>query len=79
MQIAKEKYFKAAEYYAQNKESIKGKWRERYKNLSQEKKGKIKAYQRRKYQEIVQYEKKALKNNFLFFSEYKNEWKNTET
>ena len=40
LQKAKEKYSKekAAEYYAQNKEAIKGKSRERYKNLSQEKK-----------------------------------------
>ena len=40
LQKAKEKYSKekAAEYYAQNKEAIKGKSRECYKNLSQEKK-----------------------------------------
>ena len=40
LQKAKEKYSKekAAEYYAQNKEAIKEKSRERYKNLSQEKK-----------------------------------------
>ena len=40
MQKAKEKYpkEKAAEYYEQNKEAIKEKSRERYKNLSQEKK-----------------------------------------
>ena len=40
MQKAKEKYFKekAAEYYVQNKEAIKEKSRERYKNLSQDKK-----------------------------------------
>ena len=39
LQKAKEKYSKekAAEYYAQNKEAIKEKSRERYKNLSQEK------------------------------------------
>ena len=37
---AKEKYSKgkAAEYYKRNKEAIKQKSRERYKNLSQEKK-----------------------------------------
>ena len=37
LQKAKEKYSKekAAEYYAQNKEAIKEKSRERYKNLSQ--------------------------------------------
>ena len=45
---AKEKYSKeiAAEYYAQNKEAIKEKSREHYKNLSQEKKEKIKECQR---------------------------------
>ena len=44
LQKAKEKYCKqkAAEYYAQNKEAIKEKSRERYKNLSQEEKDKIK-------------------------------------
>ena len=46
MQKAKEKYSKekAAAYYAQNKEAIKDKSRERYKNLSQEEKDKIKEY-----------------------------------
>ena len=65
MQKAKENYSKekAAEYYKQNKETIKEKSRERYKNLSQEEKDKIKEYQK-KYQELVQYKK----NNFLFFS-----------
>ena len=40
LQKAKETYSKekAAEYYAQNKEALKEKSRERYKNLSQEKK-----------------------------------------
>ena len=58
MQKAKEKYSKekAAEYYAQNKEAIKEKSRERCKNLSQEKKDKMKEYQKRKkYQELIQY------------------------
>ena len=43
LQKAKENYSKekAAEYYAQNKEAIKEKSREHYKNLSQEEKGKI--------------------------------------
>ena len=60
----KEKYSeeKAAEHYAQNKEAIKEKSRERYKNLSQEEKDKIKEYQRKKYHELVQYKKEALKN-----------------
>ena len=52
LQKAKERYSKekAAEYYAQNKEAIEEKSRERYKNLLQEEKGKIKEYQRKKYQ-----------------------------
>ena len=49
LQKAKEKYStkKAAEYYAQTKEAIKEKSRERYKNLSQGEKDKIKEYQRK--------------------------------
>ena len=48
-QKAKEKYSKekAAQYYAQNKEVIKEKSREHYKNFSQEEKHKIKEYQRK--------------------------------
>ena len=77
MQKAKEKYSKekVAEYYAQNKEAIKGKLREHYKN-------KIKQYQRKRYQKLVLYKKEALKNikKKLFCSllSIKNEWKNTE-
>ena len=64
LQNAKERYSKkkAAEYYAQNKEAIKEKSRERYKNLSQEEKDKINEYQRKKYQELVQYKTEALEN-----------------
>ena len=64
MQKAKERYSteEAAEYFAQNKEAIKEKSRERYKNLPQHEKDKIKEYQRKKYQELVQYKKEALKN-----------------
>ena len=64
LQKAKETFSKekAAEYYAQNKEAIKEKSRERYKNLSQEEKDKIKEYQRKKYQELVQYKKETLEN-----------------
>ena len=60
LQKAKENYSKekAAEYY---KYYFKEKSRERYKNLSQEQKDKIKEYQK-KYQELVQYKKEALKN-----------------
>ena len=48
LQKAKERYSKenAAEHYAQNKEE----------------KDKIKEFQRKKYQELVQYKKEALKN-----------------
>ena len=44
---------------------MKEKSRERYKNLLQEEKDKIKEYQKKEYQELVQYKKK---HNFLFFS-----------
>ena len=45
LQKAKEQYSeeKAAEYCKQNKEAIKEKSRERYKNLSQEKKTRLKS------------------------------------
>ena len=45
LQKAKEKYSKekSAEYYKQNKEAIKEKSRERYKNLSGEKKRRLKS------------------------------------
>ena len=61
-QKAKERYSKekAAEYYLQNK-VIKEKARNRYKNLSEEK-NKIKEYQKKRYQELIQYKKEALKN-----------------
>ena len=61
---AKERYSKekGAEYYAQNKEVVKEKLRERYKTFSQEEKNKTKEYQRKKCQEVVQYKKEALKN-----------------
>ena len=45
LQKAKEKYSKekAAQYYKQNKEAIKENSREHYKNLSQEKKTRLKS------------------------------------
>ena len=64
LQRAKEKYSKekAPEYYKQNKEAIKEKSRERYKNLSQEKKDKIKEYQRKnKVSRIGSIEKRCIK------------------
>ena len=47
LQKAKGKYSKekAAEYFKQNKETIKEKSRERYKNMSKEEKDKKKEYQ----------------------------------
>ena len=68
LQKAKERYSKekAAKYYARNKEAIKEKPKEWYKNLSKEDKDKIKEYQRKRYQELIQYRKQTLK--VLFFS-----------
>ena len=56
LQKAKERYSKekAAEYYLKNKEAIKEKARNRYKNLSEEEKNKIKDYQKKRYQELIQ-------------------------
>ena len=61
---AKEKYSKekAAEYYLQNKEALKEKAKDCYRNLPEEDKNKIKEYQRKRYQELIQYKKEALKN-----------------
>ena len=64
LQKVKEKYSKekAAEYYLQNKETIKEKARNCYRNLSDEEKNKIKEYERKRYQELIQYKRDALKN-----------------
>ena len=61
---AKERYSKekAAEFYSQNKEAINEKSKNRYKNLPEEEKGKIKEYQRRRYQYLIQHKKDALQN-----------------
>ena len=50
-QKAKERYSKenAADYYLKNKEVKKEKARNRYRNLSEEEKNKIKEYQKKKY------------------------------
>ena len=65
---AKERYSKekAAKYYAQNKEAIKEKLH--CKDLSQEEKDKIKDYQSKKFQELVQYKKETLKSKYIFCS-----------
>ena len=54
LQKAKKRYLKekAAEYYLKNKEAIKEKARDRYKNLSQEEKDKIKEYKKKKISRI---------------------------
>ena len=64
LQKAKERYSKekAAEYYLQNKEVIKEKARNCYNNLSEEEKNKVKEYQKKRYQELVQYKRQTLKN-----------------
>ena len=64
LQKAKERCSKekAAEYYLQNKEVIKEKSRNQYKKLSQEEKDKIKEYQRKRCQQLVQYKNEALQN-----------------
>ena len=73
---------KGADYYAQNKEALKGKSRERYKNLSQEEKDKIMEYQRKRHQQLIQYKKEALQTERVYFSiiltQYKNDWKDTK-
>ena len=50
---------KAAEYYWKNKEAIK-KPKNRYKNLPKGRKDKIKEYQRKIYQQLIQYKKEVL-------------------
>ena len=59
VQKAKETYSKekAAKYYLQNKGTIKEKVRDRYRNLLEEEKNKIKDYQKKNYQELLQYKK----------------------
>ena len=67
-QKAKERYSKekAAEYYSQDKEAIKEKSKNGYKHLSKEEKDKIKEYQRKIYQQLIQCNKEALQNEFHF-------------
>ena len=66
---SKKRYLKekAAAYYLQNKEVIKEKARNRYKNQSEEEKNKIKEYQKKSYQKLIQYKKEALKNKLNEF------------
>ena len=46
-----------------NKRKVKN-W---YKNLSEEEKDKIKEYQRKRYQQLIQYKKEALQNKWVLF------------
>ena len=52
---------KAAEYYLENKGAIK-KSKNRHKNLPKEEKDKIKEYQIKRYQQLIQHKKEALQN-----------------
>ena len=63
LQKGKENYSeeKAAEYYKKNKEAIKEKSREHYKTCQKKEKTKLRSIKKRKYQELVQYKKEALK------------------
>ena len=62
LQRAKGRYSreKAAEYYLQNKEAIKKKSKNWYKNFPKEEKNKIKEYQRKRYQQLIQHKKKSI-------------------
>ena len=62
LQKAKENYSKekAAEYYLENKEAIKKKSRDRYKNLSKEEDQRVS--KKKRYQQLIQYKKEALQN-----------------
>ena len=64
LQKVRERYSKekAAEYYSQNKEAIKKKSRDQYKNLSKEEKDKIKECQRKRYQQLIQYKQRSITN-----------------
>ena len=68
LQKAKERCSKekVAEYYKQNKEVIKERSKNPSKNLPKEEKNKPKEYQKKRYQELIQYKKEALKINKLF-------------
>ena len=72
LQKAKRQYSNknAAEYYRQNKETIKEKSKECYKNLSQKEKDKIKEYQKKKKKFKIWFNIKKMRlniNNFLNF------------
>ena len=66
LQKAKGRYSteKAAEYYLQTKKQRKKSQTNWYKNLSK-KKYKIKEYQRKRYQQLIQYKKESLQNKWV--------------
>ena len=67
LQQAKERYSQEKEYYLENKEVIKKKSKDWYKNLSKKEKDKIKKSQRKRYQQLIQYKKDALQNKWVLF------------
>ena len=62
LQKTKEMYSKekADEYYLESKAAIKKKSKDRYKSLSEEAKDNIKKYQRKRYQQPIQYKKRSI-------------------
>ena len=66
LQKAKKRYSKekAAEYHLKDKEAIKEKSKNRYKNLSQGEKDKIKEYQKNWNQQLIQYKNEASQNKW---------------
>ena len=64
LQKGKERYSKekAAGYHSKNKETINEKSNMQQKNLLDEEKDKIKEYQRKRYQQLIQYKKEASQN-----------------
>ena len=63
MQKAKNGYSKKNYYlYLKNKEAIKEKSKNQYKNLSKDEKNKITGYQRKIYQQLIQFKNEALQS-----------------
>ena len=62
LQKAKERYSeeKAADYCSQNKEPLKEKSKNWYKNLSEQEKDKIKEYPRKRYQQLIHCKKRRI-------------------
>ena len=58
---------KVAQYYAQNNEAMKEKSRERYEDLSQEKKTKLRSTKENNIKNWLSI-KKSAENSFLFFA-----------